>query len=149
MKPAAGFTLVELMIVLAIAGILGAIAYPAYTGYVARARRIEGQMALLDIMQQQERFRSMHNTYVAFSQDAVEPDARRFKWWSGGAAATSAYELRGEACPGQDISECIEVRAIPGTEQVDRKFRDGDCETLSLNSIGQRSASGRSLRCWP
>lgn len=149
MKPETGFTLVELLIVLAIAGILGAIAYPSYAGYVARARRIEGQMALLDIMQQQERFHSMHNTYVAFSPDSVDADARHFKWWSGGAAATSAYELRGEACPDQDISECIEVKAIPGTERVDRKFRDADCETLGLNSIGQRTASGRSLRCWP
>lgn len=149
MKRPAGFTLVELMIVLAIVCLLGSIAYPSYASFVARARRIEGQLALMDILQQQERFHSMHNTYVAFAADSADPDARRFKWWSGAVASESAYELRGDACPQRDISDCIEVRAMPGTERVDGKFSDSECGTLSLNSIGQRGASGRSLRCWP
>lgn len=149
MKRTAGFSLVEIMIVLAIVGILASIAYPGYAGYIARSRRIEGQMALLDILQQQERFYSLHNTYVEFSADSTDPAAQRFKWWSGGEASGSAYELRGEACPDRDISECIEVKAVPGTERVDTKFSDSECGTLSLNSIGQRGQSGRAARCWP
>lgn len=149
MKRGEGFTLVEIMVVLAIVGVLASIAYPGYTDYIARSRRIEGQMALLDILQQQERFYSLHNTYVAFTADSADTDAQRFKWWSGGEAAGSAYELRGEACPGRDISECIQVRAMPGTEKVDAKFSDVECGTLTLNSIGQRGPSGRSVRCWP
>lgn len=149
MRRTAGFSLVEIMVVLAIVGILASIAYPGYASYIARSRRIEGQMALLDILQQQERFYSLHNTYVAFSADSTDPAAQRFKWWSGGEASGSAYEMRGEACPDRDITECIEVKAVPGTERVDVKFRDAECGTLSLNSIGQRRPSGGSLRCWP
>jgi type IV pilus assembly protein PilE len=149
MKRHAGFSLVEIMTVLAIVGNLTSIAYPGYTGYIARSRRIEGQMALLDILQQQERFYSLHNTYVEFSADSTDLNAQRFKWWSGGVASGSAYELRGDACPDRDISECIEVKAVPGTVRVDARFSDTECGTLTLNSIGQRGPSGRRVRCWP
>lgn len=149
MKRTEGFSLVEIMIVLAIVGILASVAYPGYASYIARSRRIEGQMALLDILQQQERFYSLHNTYVEFSADSTDPDAQRIKWWSGGEATGSAYELHGQACPNRDISECIEVRAVPGTTRVDAKFKDKECGTLTMNSIGQRGPSGGSVRCWP
>jgi type IV pilus assembly protein PilE len=149
MRRGAGFTLVELMIVVAIIGILASIAYPSYTSYIARSRRLEGQMALLDIMQQQERFYSLHNTYAAFSADSDDPAAQRFKWWSGGEQSGSAYELRGEACPDRDISDCIEVKAMPGTDRVNANFKDAECGTLTLDSIGRRGSTGGSLRCWP
>lgn len=149
MKRTAGFSLIEIMIVLAIVGILASIAYPGYNNYITRSRRIEGQMALLDILQQQERFYSLHNTYVAFSAESTDGPARRFKWWSGGDASGSAYELRGEACPDRDISECIVVTAVPGTANVDGRFRDAECGSLTLNSIGQRGPSGLAKRCWP
>jgi type IV pilus assembly protein PilE len=149
MRRGSGFTLVEILVVLAIVGILASLTYPSYAGYIARTRRIEGQIALLDIIQQQERYYSQHNTYVTFSSDSTETHEKRFKWWSGGAARGSAYELRGEACPGRAITECVVVKAIPGTGKVDDKFRDAACETLSLNSAGERGASGPHGRCWP
>lgn len=149
MRRCAGFTLVEIMIVVAIVGILASIAYPGYASYIVRSRRVEGQMALLDIMQQQERFYALHNTYIAFSADAADPAAQRFKWFSGGEAAGSAYELRGEACPDRDITDCIELKAVPGSGRVNATFKDAECGTLTLNSIGRRGPSGGSARCWP
>ena len=149
MRRGGGFTLVELMIVLAIIGILASIAYPGYASYIARSRRIEGQMALLDILQQQERYYALHNTYVAFSADSDDLAAQRFKWWSGGEPSASAYELRGDACPGRAISVCIEVQAVPGTGRVDATFRDTECGTLTHDSVGRRGPSGGSARCWP
>jgi type IV pilus assembly protein PilE len=148
MKRSAGFTLVEVVIVMAIVLVLAAIAYPAYAGYITRTRRIEGQIALLEAIQQQERFYTRNNTYIAFSSGSTDAEERRFKWWSGSAAATSAYELRAQACPGRELAECVEVQAIPGTAMVDAKFRDADCATLTLNSAGEQSASGPLQRCW-
>ena len=50
-----GFTLIELMIVLAIVGILSAIAFPSYTKYVAKGKRAEARAALLESAQYMER----------------------------------------------------------------------------------------------
>jgi type IV pilus assembly protein PilE len=142
-----GFTLVELMIVVAIVGILGTLAYPTYAGYIVRTRHVEGQVALIEAMQRQERYHVQHNTYVAFSVD--EPGTDGFTWWSGANASASAYELDAHACPGRDIAACVEIRARPGTARVDARFRDPDCGVLTLDSTGRQGAQGTGARCWP
>ena len=144
-----GFTLVEILAVVAIIGVLVAIAYPNYASFMVKARRTEAQAALLAIMQDQERYFTRHNTYLAFSADSAAGDAARFKWWSGSSAAASAYEVRGQACADQPIERCIALQAIPGTERVDRGFRDADCQTLTLTSAGAQLASGAAKGCWP
>lgn len=144
-----GFTLLEVLAVLAILGILAAMAYPSYARQIVKARRVEAQLALLDAMQRQEQHRALHHSYIAFSIDDAEPDAQQFTGWSGSSAATSAYELDGYACPGQDIAQCVELRAQPGTANVDTGFTDPDCGTLTLDSTGRQSASGPSPNCWP
>jgi type IV pilus assembly protein PilE len=142
-----GFTLVELMIVLAIVGILGALAYPTYAGFIVRTRRVEGEVALIEAMQRQERYHVQHNTYVAFSADELGADG--FSWWSGAHAAASAYELDAHACSGRDIAQCVEIRARPGTARVDARFSDPDCGVLTLDSTGRQGAQGTGARCWP
>jgi type IV pilus assembly protein PilE len=149
MKRGGGFTLVEVSVVAAIVALLAAIAYPSYAGYITKSRRIEGQIALIEAVQQQERFYTRYNTYAAFSSDSTDELEKRFKWWSGGVAAHSAYELSARACPGTALTECVEVQAVPGTAKVDARFRDADCQTLTLNSAGDRTASGAFGRCWP
>jgi type IV pilus assembly protein PilE len=64
-KRPAGFTLIELMIVVAIIGILASIAYPAYQEYVKRAKRADGKAALLQVQLAQEKWRANHTTYGA------------------------------------------------------------------------------------
>ncbi|MDQ1831903.1 type IV pilin protein [Massilia scottii] len=149
MKRSQGFTLIETMIVMTIVVVLAALAYPGYQDFIIKARRAEAQAVLLELMQKQERYYTQHNRYLAFSADAGSPEQGHFKWWSGSSAASSAYELRGHACAGQTIARCIIIEAIPGTGRVDSTFRDGHCETLTLNSAGEHTASGGGAGCWP
>jgi type IV pilus assembly protein PilE len=60
-----GFTLIELMIVVAIIGILAAIAYPSYQEYIRRAARADAQGAVTSLASVMERWFSDNNTYAA------------------------------------------------------------------------------------
>lgn len=64
-----GFTLIELMIVVAIVGIIAAIAYPSYQGYVQRTKRVDAQS---EMMQQAQRLQShyvIRHNYTAATLD--------------------------------------------------------------------------------
>lgn len=143
------FTLVELMTVTVIVLVLAALAYPSYASYVVKARRVEAQSALLQAMQDQERYYTQYNTYLAFSAEEPGNDNMRFKWWLGASAPRSAYELSGRACDQLPLQACVELRAEPGTGRVDPAFRDPECETLTLDSTGKHGAGGRQAGCWP
>ena len=148
MKARGGFTLVELMVALVVAGTLAAVAYPGYQLHVLRARRTEAQVALQALMQQQERYFTQHNRYAAFGAEAGGADAQLFRWWSGATPAGSAYEIVGRACDGEDIADCLELVAMPGTDRVDNRHRDPLCDRLILTSNGRRLSTGPAARCW-
>lgn len=145
-RPGAGFTLIEMLAVLLILSVLAALAYPGYAGYMTKARRTEGQVALLNAMQQQEQHRALHHTYVAFSSAAP---IQGLPWWSGSRAEGSAYELEAQACPGAALRDCVQLLARPGTAKVDARFSDPECGTLTLSSTGEQGAGGSGKRCWP
>ena len=58
-----GFTLIELMITVAVVAILSAIAYPSYQEYVLRSRRVEAQSLLGEAAARQERWRAQNGGY--------------------------------------------------------------------------------------
>jgi type IV pilus assembly protein PilE len=148
MKMKRGFTLIEMLVVLVILSILASVAYPSYVSHMTRTRRTEGQIALIEAMQQQERYHQQHNSYTAFSSGDADAAAQGFRWWSGSSAAVSVYELDAHACPGQELADCVIVRATPGTAKVDGRFHDPECGALTLDSAGMHAAEGRG-RCWP
>lgn len=64
-RPQRGFTLIELMITVAIVAILAAVAYPSYTKYVQRGYRSEGIAMLNDAVARMERYYAQNNSYAA------------------------------------------------------------------------------------
>lgn len=112
-----GFTLIELMIVVAIIGILAAIAYPAYQQYVLRANRGEAQAILSETAQLMERRFTTCGTYsinatcaaVAAPTSAVQPvgatgGAVRYNISIGPTATT--YTLTAAPTGGQTSDTC-------------------------------------------
>ena len=142
-----GFSLIELMIVVAIMTILAALAYPSYAESVRRSKRIEAQIAMVEVLQEEDRYREDHRVYAAFS--AADGAAGPFRWWSGSSAARSAYEIDAYPCPDAGLEQCVVVRARPGTNKVDPSFREPDCGVLTVDSAGRKGATGTSSTCWP
>lgn len=65
----AGFTLIEMMIVVAVIGILAAVAYPNYQEYLAKTRRAEARATLLILSQFMERHRTTNGSYGEMGED--------------------------------------------------------------------------------
>jgi len=67
-----GFTIIELMVVVAIIAILAAVAYPIYTNYVFRGKQVEGKSLLMTLKVEEEQFRSENNCYTTSVANLIE-----------------------------------------------------------------------------
>lgn len=127
-----GFTLIELMIVVTVVAILAAIAIPAYSDYVTRARRSDAQAALLEASQGLERCYSMYNRFDHADCPITVPFSSPDGYYSiTGTIESNAYALT--AAP------------TSGGPQAD----DTDCKTLTINQLNRRGATGEDVdACW-
>lgn len=142
------FTLIEVLIVLAVIALLAAIAYPTYQASVRKTRRAEVRGVLMQLMQQQERYYSRNTRYIAFSSQSTDPEEKKFKWYSGDSASSSAYEIAATACDNDTIDNCVLLTAMPGTDKVNGAYKDPECGDLMLSSTGVKSVSGDATNCW-
>lgn len=139
---ARGFTLIEMMITVAIVGILAAIAYPSYTSYVAKANRAEGRAAVMKMLQDQERWFTQRNTYVLVNSGNATGEV--LKNFSGDSRARSKYFIGAAQCGTTALNQCVLVTAVP------QFGSDPEVGTLSVTSTGTRSCTGsQPTLCWP
>lgn len=155
-----GFTLIELMIVVAIVAILAAIAYPSYRDSVLKGRRAEGRTAVLDLLQQEERFFTQSNSYMSFGAgvtgangsvlnaagQTVGNQSIPFKTFSGDNPSNAAYNVGARTCTNTafTLRECVEVFADTVVLNTDPKVG-----TLSATSTGIKDCSGTTkAMCW-
>ena len=140
-----GFSLIELMITLAILAIIASIGYPQYNEYVNRGKRAEGKSALMRAAQQLERFYSLNNCYPSNSANcgnagssANALTAANVKAYSGESASTSAYNIS------------VTTNAQDFTLTATPVFTDTKCGNLTLAHTGAKNKTGTEpvQNCW-
>lgn len=129
-----GFTLIELMIVVAVVAILSAIAYPSYQEYVRRGHRAEARAGLLQAAQWMERAATAQGTYPRTAQF---PAGLR-------AVPNGRYTIALNSTDGESFT----LTATPqGGQSGDR------CGAYTLSNTGLRGANGSTsgaivTECW-
>ncbi len=125
-----GFTLIEVMITLAIIGVLAAIAYPSYVDFVTRSNRTEGQRELLRFANLQEQYFVDYRTYGA--------DLKKL----GQSSKDISTEHDHYTIKVQDANAT--TFKLIATAKGSQITNDADCSPLTINQVGAKGPSG----CW-
>jgi type IV pilus assembly protein PilE len=135
-----GFTLMELMIVIAVVGILTMIAYPSYLESVRKTRRNEMKAHLVEIADRMEKCHTINNSYVnCFPADTLTAPLDRSP--QNRPAAERMYDL---ALSGVGVNTFL-LTAEPhaGSDQ-----ETDTCEAMTINHQGVKEAEGTPTDCW-
>lgn len=130
-KKSLGFTLIELMIVVAIVAILVAIAYPSYRDQVIKTRRAEGKAALSSAAARMERCFTRYSAYNNAACTDIFPLDSENGWYQVTTSAIDAISFTLSAAP-----------------QNAQATDDTLCGTLTLTSTGIRGHTGSGTDCW-
>lgn len=131
-----GFTLIELMVVVAVVAILMAIAVPAFTSQMRKSRRAEAMSALSDLQLRQERWRSNHTLYMG--TDSVAADVTAFGTLPISAFYTITFDSTAAATG-------FTVKAVAKGAQIS----DTPCATMRMAvAAGAVTKTPTSNRCW-
>jgi len=141
-KAARGFTLIEMMITVAVIGILAAVAYPSYTKYIARAKRAAAMAFMQNVQSKEEQF--MLNARSYFDVD----NATAGKLWSDRSITVPA-----DVAGSYTISVALVTGPPPGytitaVPKVPQSTNDAKCGNLILDNTGAKSVSGTGTDCW-
>jgi type IV pilus assembly protein PilE len=126
-----GFTLIELMIALAIMGILASVAYPTYTAYVNRTYRAQARATLLEASHYLERYYAANGTYTGAALPArLTTSPPGLNASAAGAATGARYTITVASAAATGYT----LRAIPQSTD--------DCGALGLDQAGRQTADG-------
>lgn len=126
-----GFSLIELMIVVAIIGILAAIAYPSYTHYKVRVQRTDAQSEMLQIAQRMQTYKAANGTFKDATLGIV---------YGGGIIpkqGTALYDLSFIDAAGEKIEETTSNGWILKATPISTAQQNGN-GVICLNDLGQK-----------
>ncbi len=133
-----GFTLIEILIVVAILGVLTAIALPAYNNSVIRSARAEAKNEIMRVASELERYFSSNNTYVTSADPLVDDTAGTTLDTVNG-----FYELSVAAGGTGIATSFIATATAQGDQLADT------CATYTITNTGVRGATGDTVEeCW-
>jgi type IV pilus assembly protein PilE len=136
-----GFTLIELMIVVVVIAVLSAIAVPSYKYFVTRAKRAAARTAIQNMAQQQERYFTQNNGYLAIASGSTA--ASGWVNYVGDSYTARTYDLTVTvAAAATTLAAAFTISAAPTNG-----FSDTTCNTLSLTSAGLQAPTSPS-DCW-
>lgn len=121
-----GFSLIELLIAIAVVGILAAIALPSYQDHIRRGNRGDGQSALLEASSRMERYYYDNNAYTTDLTDIGYPSSNNVQTSEGHYLMSVSAPTAG--CP---IATCYAIEVVAQNNQT----ADGN---LSVNSMGEK-----------
>ena len=128
-----GITLVELMVVVMIVGILGAIAFPNYQEFTARSKRTEARAALLQIAVNQERIYMNSNSFT------TDLTTLGFATTPKATTDTGYYEIEVTSADASDFTATATY--LHSGSEADK------CKTFTIDGRGNKS-SGPDTDCW-
>lgn len=141
-----GFSLIELMIAVAVLGLLAAIAYPAYQHQVSKSRRMVAESALTEIASRMEAYRFRNRTYTQNLADlgyGVDGDNAWNTFPEGAASGDNYYRVQVEAADsGCAIANCYRLIADPQNAQ------GGDAWQYRIWSTGRKQSREDSSDSW-
>lgn len=139
---ALGFTLIEMLIVVAIVAILAAIAYPSYVSHITKTNRVAAEGCLSEMANYMERY---YTTNLRYDQDSAS-NANPYPLPDCAKQTATNYSYPAPA--GANLTATsYTITAVPQGAQA---TRDTLCGTLSLTQAGTRgpAASGATASCW-
>ena len=147
MKPTQGFTLIEIMIAVAIIAIISGFAYPSYVKHVQRAKRVDAQTAVLEAAQRQEAYYIRNNSY-AKDLTQLEYNATSSEGLYNLAMSAAPNGCTGNRTP--PVCTGFEMTATPVTTKP--QAQDSECQSFTVNQLGTKSAkdanNNATTKCW-
>ena len=141
----AGFTLIELMVVVAIVAIIFAFAFPSYERYIVRAKRAVGQNVLMQVADRQQQF-FMDNKSFAANLTNLGFTANPFLIDDDGSSTVAGDPDAVYSVALSNVTATTwTATATPVNGQLSR---DTSCGNLTINQAGAKGKSGAGDNCW-